>query len=92
MQVTEAAVAVIGSIREQVGAPPDAALRIQRTETPEGEIALGLAFIEAPPPSDATLERSGITVCIERELEDTLSEAVLDAQSTDDGAELVMRA
>ncbi len=91
LQVTEAAAAVLGSMREQAGAPEEAGVRIQRARTDEGQEVIGLAFRDAPDDGDAITEQAGVRVFVEGDLTQMLDEAVLDARPTEDGAELVVR-
>jgi iron-sulfur cluster assembly protein len=91
LQVTEAAAAVVESTREQVGAPEGTGVRIQLTQTDDGQEGIGLAFREGPEQGDEVTEQAGIRVFVQSDLTDTLSEATLDARATDEGTELVVR-
>lgn len=91
LQVTEAAAAVVETMRQQAGAPEQAGVRIQLTQTDDGQEGIGLAFREEPEQGDEITEQSGIKVFVQQELTDTLSEATLDARTTEEGTELVVR-
>lgn len=91
MEVTEAAAAVIQALREREGAPDEAGIRIQAVPGDAGQPTIGMSFESAPDPNDEITEQSGVKVFVEEALTDQLSEAVIDARSTDEGAQLVVR-
>lgn len=91
LQVTEAAAEVLETMREQAGAPAEAGVRIQLVQGDDGQNSIGLAFAEQPQGSDEITEQSGVKVFIQQELAPTLEQAVLDARSTEQGAQLVVR-
>jgi Fe-S cluster assembly iron-binding protein IscA len=91
LQVTEAAVSVFKEVlqREEVSG---GAIRLAPVTGPTGESEIGIQTVEGPREGDATAESAGLEVFVAEGLAQPLDAAVLDAQETEAGAKLVLRA
>lgn len=93
LKVTSEAAAVLKAARNDVGASPEAGLRIRRAEAAQDgskSIAVALAFIDQPDPDDQTVEEDGLKVYVAGDLVEPLAAKTLDVRSTEQGAELVL--
>lgn len=93
LKVTSEAATVLKAARNDVGASPEAGLRIRRADNTMDSaksIAVALAFIDQPEPSDQTVEEDGLKVFVAGDLVDPLDGKTLDIRATEQGAELVL--
>jgi Fe-S cluster assembly iron-binding protein IscA len=69
------------------------AIRLELTRMPEDEsvTAIRFAAVDAPSEGDVQASASDVEVFVAPELNEPLSNAVIDTQMTPDGAELVIR-
>jgi Fe-S cluster assembly iron-binding protein IscA len=90
LQVTDAAVSVFQQYLEH----PDvsgSAIRIEPREAAGGAVGIGFQPVEGAGESDAETEAPGIEVFVAPELAQPLEDVVLDARSSEGGAELFLR-
>ncbi|MGH7987984.1 MAG: hypothetical protein ACREQX_17105 [Candidatus Binataceae bacterium] len=96
LQVTQDAINVLKEARERAGAPQDAGVRIERTEAENDgsrarQILITLGFTNQPAPQDQTIDTEGMKVFVSSDLVEPLSERVLDADTGEDGTQLLFR-
>jgi Fe-S cluster assembly iron-binding protein IscA len=95
LQVTDAAVSVLKSAILQESQSRDGeramAIRIKSTATDDGRRALGLEAVRGPEPGDAPAESSDLDVFVAPELATPLDHSILDAQTTAEGSEILLR-
>lgn len=90
LQLTHAAAVELAGTRRARGLPDTAGLRVFGEPTPEGELALGVNFVEVPAEDDQITEREGTRVFIAPEVAAPLAAAALDVQQTPEGTKLVI--
>lgn len=91
LQITGAATDAIRQIRAQSDAPEEAAVRIQLMAAGQ-EQGLGFAFTEQPDESDQKVaDEEDIEIYVAGDLVEPLSGAVIDAQPTEQGTQLLVR-
>lgn len=91
VDVTEEAVDVIKTVREQHGFGEEAGVRLQPVSSQDGSTGIGVSFTEEPETGDEVAERAGLRVFVEGSLAEQLDDAVLDVKETSEGVELVLR-
>ena len=90
LQITEAATEVIRGLRAQSEADDVKAVRIQLV--PGEEQSLGLSFAAGPRETDEPIaQEPDIEVYLSEDLVEPLSDAVIDAETTPQGAQLTVR-
>lgn len=67
------------------------AIRIQASDTKDGQQAITFQPVEGPQAGDAATEASDLDVFVAPELADPLESAVLDARETPQGAQMFLR-
>lgn len=91
LQITGAAQDAMRQMRSQSEAPEEAAIRIQLMSAGEQQ-GLGLAFTSGPEQDDAQVaDEDDLKVYVSPDLVEPLSDAVIDAQATDQGTQLLVR-
>ena len=90
LQVTSAAMSAFEQAKGSQDLPEDVGIRIFAQRDEQGEIALALAFTEAPQDGDQVTETDGTAVYVAPELAEPLSDSVLDVQDSEEGAEIVL--
>ena len=90
LQVTDAAVTVFKKVLEQGDHEGDG-IRLVPNPQPDGRMSVGVEMIREPAPSDEPTQASGITIVVASDLAPDLDDAVLDAQETPTGADLIVR-
>ena len=91
MEITEAAVDALKSIRQSGPYEDEADVRIQLVQEGQ-ERGIGLSFEEPPRKGDEQIaEGAGMNVFLSHELVGPLGSAVLDVQETAQGKELTLR-
>ena len=90
LQVTDRAVSVFKKVLEK-GDDEAEGIRLVQNEQPDGSMTVGVEMIREPAPSDEAAEASGLTIVVQKELAPQLDDAVLDAEETPTGADLVVR-
>lgn len=90
LSMTSRAATVLADVRERQGLPKDSVVRVFAKRTKEFlEIKMG--FAPAPAEGDAVTKTVGTTLCVDADLAEPLSDAVIDAVPTASGAEVVFR-
>ncbi|MGH2723726.1 MAG: hypothetical protein ACRDI0_05580 [Actinomycetota bacterium] len=91
LEITESAVDVIKTVREENQLPDSAALRIELVQEQEQE-GIGFSFTGGPQEGDQTVaEGDDLTVYLAQELSDPLSGAILDAREIEGSVQLELR-
>lgn len=78
LQCTQAAAETLDQVREQQGLPESFGIRFFPAETPEGEVALGMTFTDAPAAGDEVSEQHGTRLIVAPEIAAHLNEMTLD--------------
>jgi Fe-S cluster assembly iron-binding protein IscA len=68
------------------------AIKLIPERTNEGETGIGVEPIDQPGPNDVATRSTGVVVVLAPEIAPSLDDAVLDARTTDAGADLYVRA
>jgi len=90
LQVTESAAATLADTRSRIGVPDHFGLRIYRGQT-DGRSAFAFDFVEEPQDGDQVGEMEQTRYFVAPEVATPLADAVLDAEPTDDGAQLTLK-
>ena len=90
LQVTDAAVSVFKKVLEQDERGGEG-IRLIPNQQPDGRTSVGVELITDPGPNDQPTEARGLTVVVARDLAPQLENAVLDAEETATGADLMVR-
>ena len=90
LQVTDAAVSVFRKVleRDEGGAE---GIRLVPDQQPDGRTTVGVETITEPGPNDEPTEAHGLTVVVSSDLAPKLENAILDAEETATGADLLVR-
>lgn len=96
LECTPTAAATLQQVREQNSIPDTFGIRLFPAQSPEGEVGLGISFIEQPVEGDQVTEQHGTTLSVAPEVSDQLSDLTLDVMPdpSSDGQEapkLVLR-
>lgn len=91
LRVSENAAAALENVRSAEGVPESYGVRLSGDQNPTGDIAISLAFVQAPEAADQVTEQSGTDVYVAPEVAEPLSKAVMDVQDSDAGLQLVFR-
>ena len=91
LQVTESAVSAFRRILDRDDVEGEA-IRLAPTMQGDGQVGITLEAVDQPAPEDAPTAAEGLTVVVAPELAPSLEDAVLDADSTEQGAEFFLRA
>jgi Fe-S cluster assembly iron-binding protein IscA len=90
LQVTDAAVSVFKKVLEQEERG-GGGIRLVPNPQPDGRTSVGVEPIREPGPNDEPTEARGLTIVVARDLAPELEDAVLDAEETATGADLLVR-
>jgi Fe-S cluster assembly iron-binding protein IscA len=90
LQLTHAAAVELAGTRRAQGLPDTAGIRVFGQPTPQGELTLGVAFVEVPAEDDQITERDGTRLFVAPEVADPLAGAALDVQQTPEGTKLII--
>jgi Fe-S cluster assembly iron-binding protein IscA len=90
LQVTDRAVSVFKKVMEK-GNPEAEGIRLVQNQQADGRMTVGVEMIREPEPTDEAAQARGLTIVVQKELAPDLEEAVLDAEETPTGADLVVR-
>jgi Fe-S cluster assembly iron-binding protein IscA len=94
LQVTPTAAAILKQARDRTGIDSNAAVRLKPAEQPgrtDNEKLIGLDFTEKPEDGDQTIEQEDLKLYVASDLVEPLSERVLDAETTEQGTQLLFR-
>jgi Fe-S cluster assembly iron-binding protein IscA len=90
LQVTDAAVSVLKKVLDQ-DERRGGGIRLVPNPQPDGRTSVGVEPIREPGPNDEPTEARGLTVVVARDLAPELENAILDAEDTGTGADLLVR-
>lgn len=90
LQVTDRAVSVFRKVLEN-GSPEAEGIRLVQNQQADGRMTVGVEMIREPEPTDEAAQARGLTIVVQKELAPDLEDAVLDAEETPTGADLVVR-
>ena len=90
LQVTDAAVSVFKKVLVQE-VRGGGGIRLVPNPQPDGRTSVGVEPIREPGPNDEPTEARGLTIVVARDLAPELEDAVLDAEETTTGADLLVR-
>jgi len=90
LTMTRDAAGVLDAMRRQEGIPDPFVVRVFPKPTTEGS-EVQISFASEPAPGDQVTATEGTTLCVDQELAEPLANAVIDAQETPAGPELVLR-
>ena len=96
LQCTPAAAAVLDEARRRNSLPDTFGVRVFAAQSPQGEVGLGIDFVEEPAANDQVTHQHGTKLMVAPEVSAELEELTLDVRSdpSADGqapAELVLR-
>lgn len=91
LKLTQTAAVALETIRQSEGIPEDHGTRLTAGQQSGGEVAIRLEFVEEVPEDDLVAEESGTEVFVDPEIADTLSDALLDVQDSDEGVAFVFK-
>lgn len=91
LQLTQIAATHLGEAMRQQGLSDDHGVRVSGATTPDGQVALQVAFAEEPAEDDQVDEQHGTRVFVASDVAGPLSEAEMDVQTEDEEAQLVLR-
>lgn len=93
LQVTQAAATILKEVRDRTGAGSNAGVRLKSAgqSGQNNEKLIGLDFTNEPEAGDQTIEQEDLKVYVASELVDALSASVLDAETTEQGTQLLFR-
>lgn len=91
LQVSEQAASALEAIRRNEEVPESHDTRLSPAQSPDGDLAIRLEFVEGAEEEDQVAEQAGTKVYVDSELAEPLSEAVMDVQNTAEGLSFVFR-
>lgn len=94
LQVTPTAAAILKQARDRNGMGSNTGVRLKPAEQPgrtDNEKLVGLDFTEKPEDGDQMIEQEDLKVYVASDLVEPLSERTLDAETTDQGTQLLFR-
>lgn len=89
LQITDTAASAFREILEKEDVP-GTAIRLAPEMQEDGRGGITLQAIDRPSPTDAPTQATGIEVVVAPELAASLDDAILDARSTEQGAEFFL--
>ena len=89
LQVTDAAVSVFKKVLEQE--ERGGGIRLVPNPQPDGRTSVGVEPIREAGPNDEPTDARGLTVVVARDLAPELENAIVDAEETATGADLLVR-
>jgi Fe-S cluster assembly iron-binding protein IscA len=90
LSITGSAASLLDTIRDQQGVPEAFVVRVFPNPVPNG-VEIDIGFDPVPAEGDAVVETEGTTLCVDEDLVEPLADAVIDAEETSRGPELVLR-
>jgi hypothetical protein len=96
LQITDAAVSVLrsevlGEVDPDIESTSATAVRIRSSVTDNGRQRITLQPVAGPEPGDVSTEAENLDVFVAPELAGPLDSGILDAETTPEGPELVLR-
>jgi Fe-S cluster assembly iron-binding protein IscA len=92
LQLTETAATRITEVRRDQGLPETFGVRVSGAATPDGKVALQVAFSEGPVEGDQIDEQHGTRVFVAPEVAEPLEEVELDVEGeAAEGVQLILR-
>ena len=91
LEVTEAAWSAFRTFLDRTDVH-GSVIKLVAERNPDGETGIGVEPIEQPGPNYVATRSAGVVVVLAPELARSLEDAVLDARTTDSGADLFVRA
>jgi Fe-S cluster assembly iron-binding protein IscA len=91
LEVTEAASSAFRTFLDRRDVDGNA-IKLVAERSAEGENGIGVEPIDEPGPNDVATRSTGVVVVLAPEIAPSLEDAVLDARTTDTGADLFVRA
>jgi Fe-S cluster assembly iron-binding protein IscA len=91
LQVTSNAAATLADARSQIGLPGHFGVRIFRGVTPEAKSVFEFDFVEEPQEGDQVGKTEDTRFFVAPEVAEPLAHALLDAEETDQGRQLVLK-
>lgn len=92
LQITETAVGHIDDAKREQGVPDEYGVRVSGTPTEDGQVALQIAFAEAPTEGDEVDEQHGTQLFVASDVAEPLSDVEIDVEpETPEGPQLVLR-
>ncbi|HKE53584.1 MAG TPA: hypothetical protein VKC55_02310 [Actinomycetota bacterium] len=91
LEVTEAASSAFKSFLDRQDVKGNA-IKLVPERSMDGETGIGVEPIDQPGPNDVATRSTGVVVVLAPEIAPSLEDAVLDARTTDTGADLFVRA
>jgi Fe-S cluster assembly iron-binding protein IscA len=90
LQVTDAAVSAFKKVLEH-DERGGGGIRLVPNPQPDGRTSVGVEPIREPGPNDEPAQARGLTIVVARDLAPELEDAILDAEETATGADLLVR-
>lgn len=90
LEVSSAAMSTFTQARDDQDLPDSVGVRVFAQRDEAGEIGIALAFAEEPQDGDQVTETDGTSVFVAPELAEPLSDSLLDVQSGEQGAQVVI--
>ena len=91
LEVTEAASSAFKTFLDRQDVKGNA-IKLVPERSSDGETGIGVEPIDQPGPNDVATRSTGVVVVLAPEIAPSLEDAVLDARTTDTGADLFVRA
>ncbi len=91
LQVSQQAASALEAVRRNQEVPESHDTRLSPAQTPSGDFAIRLEFVEGAEESDEMTEQGDTQVFVANDLVEPLAEAVMDVQETDEGLAFVFR-
>lgn len=91
LKLTQTAAVALETIRQSEGIPEEHGTRLTGDQQATGEMAIRLEFVEEVPEEDLVTEQSGTEVFVDLQIADTLSDALLDVQESEEGISFVFK-
>jgi Fe-S cluster assembly iron-binding protein IscA len=91
LELTATAAATLSDLRSQTGFPDNFGVRIFRSVTPDAQAGVQFDFVEGPEPDDQVGEAEATPFYVAPEVAQPLDNAVLDAEDTPEGTQLILK-
>jgi Fe-S cluster assembly iron-binding protein IscA len=91
LELTATAATTLASVRSRSGRPDHFGVRIFQSVTPDAQAAVQFDFVEGPQPGDQVGEAEATPFYVAPEVAQRLDNAVLDAEDTPEGTQLILK-